>query len=51
MYEREVGCVGEGDGNWFAVVMGFFATDSDSDVVFVDVGVVAGGAAGGNLFE
>jgi len=34
--------VGEGDGDWFAIVVRFFAANEDVDVVFFDVGDVTG---------
>ena len=50
-YEREVGCVGERDGDRFAVVVRFFAADENVDVIFFDVRVVAGGFPGRYWFD
>ena len=43
--------MGERDGDWFAVVVRFFATDEDVDIIFFDVGVVAGGFSGRDWFN
>jgi hypothetical protein len=43
--------MGERDGDWFAVVVRFFAADENVDVVFFDVRVVAGGLSGRDWFD
>jgi len=47
-YERKVWCMGERGGGWFAVIVSLFAADEDVDVVFPNIGVVAGGFYGRN---